>query len=100
MEQCSVPGCTRRKMSAGGDLPPKAWCSMHSKARQGIKPWQAHKKDYCEKCGPEIKYHHCQLDVDHRDGNKANNDPSNYQTLCANCHRLKTFEEKDWAKAG
>jgi 5-methylcytosine-specific restriction endonuclease McrA len=32
-----------------------------------------------------------QLDVDHIDGNHRNNNPENLQTLCANCHRLKTF---------
>ena len=32
----------------------------------------------------------CQLDVDHIDGNHKNNSPLNLQTLCANCHRLKT----------
>jgi 5-methylcytosine-specific restriction endonuclease McrA len=36
-----------------------------------------------------------QLDVDHKDGNRANNDPSNVWTLCANCHRLKTKRNKD-----
>jgi hypothetical protein len=38
----------------------------------------------------------CQLDVDHIDGNRENNDVINLQTLCANCHRLKTYESKDW----
>ena len=47
------------------------------------------KKNNCERCG-FVPEHTCQLDVDHVDGNKANTDPSNYQTLCANCHRLKT----------
>ncbi len=39
--------------------------------------------------------HPCQLDVDHRDGDKANDAPANLQTLCANCHRLKTFLNGD-----
>jgi len=34
--------------------------------------------------------HISQLDVDHIDGDRFNNDPVNLQTLCANCHRLKT----------
>ena len=38
----------------------------------------------------------CQLDIDHIDGNRENNDIINLQTLCANCHRLKTYESKDW----
>jgi 5-methylcytosine-specific restriction endonuclease McrA len=43
----------------------------------------------CEKCG-FIAEDPCQLDVDHIDGNHLNNHPDNLQTLCANCHRLKT----------
>lgn len=52
--------------------------------------YQKFKKDICESCNfkPVDK---CQLDVDHIDGNHNNNDESNLQTLCANCHRLKTF---------
>ena len=57
--------------------------------------WIRHKKDICEQCG-FIPVNKCQLDVDHIDGNKKNNDLSNLQTLCANCHRLKTFLCKDY----
>ena len=53
------------------------------------------KKDHCEWCGfiPVIMD---QLDKDHIDGNKANNADSNFQTLCANCHRLKSALNKDY----
>lgn len=61
----------------------------------------------CKRYGRRLKdthCHHCgfipvdkvQLDVDHIDGNPSNNDPSNIQTLCANCHRLKTKLKQDW----
>lgn len=53
------------------------------------------KKSFCEKCG-FIAKHQMQLDIDHIDGNHKNEDPLNLQTLCANCHRLKTFLEKDF----
>jgi len=58
------------------------------------KYYKLHKKDSCERCGfiPEDL---CQLDVDHIDGHKSNSDPSNLQTLCANCHRLKTKKNQD-----
>lgn len=55
------------------------------------------KKSFCEKCG-FIAEHQMQLDVDHIDGNHKNDDISNLQTLCANCHRLKTYIEKDYNK--
>ena len=55
--------------------------------------YRIYKKSVCIKCGfiPEDA---CQLDVDHIDGNHANNDPNNLQTLCANCHRLKSKRER------
>jgi 5-methylcytosine-specific restriction endonuclease McrA len=67
----------------------------YSKAK--FRHYTQYKKDFCEnpKCIAIIT-HSCQLDVDHIDGNKANNDPSNLMTLCANCHRLKTLLNKDY----
>ena len=53
----------------------------------------------CEFCG-FIPVHPCQLDVDHIDGNKKNTKPENQQTICANCHRLKTLLNKDWVESG
>ena len=49
----------------------------------------------CELCG-FIPVNLVQLDVDHIDGDGSNNDPSNLQTICANCHRLKTHTNQDW----
>ena len=43
----------------------------------------------CEHCN-FVVIHSSQLDIDHIDGNRENNSPQNLQTLCANCHRLKT----------
>ena len=59
-------------------------------------PYRQHKKDSCERCG-FIAVHPCQLDVDHIDGDNKNNELSNLQTLCANCHRYKTFMNQDGA---
>lgn len=52
------------------------------------------KKKYCEYC-KWVALNRCQLDVDHIDGNHYNNEHSNLQTLCANCHRLKTYLNRD-----
>jgi 5-methylcytosine-specific restriction endonuclease McrA len=66
---------------------------MWGASRRRRKPYSAHKTDRCARCGfvPEDS---CQLDVDHLDRDHGNNDPANLQTLCANCHRLKTKRER------
>ena len=39
-------------------------------------------------------------DFDHKDGNRSNNDPSNCQALCPNCHAKKTRGLlKQWKKS-
>lgn len=53
------------------------------------------KLPYCECCSFQAE-HLCQLDVDHIDGNHDNNSHENLQTLCSNCHRLKTWKNKDY----
>lgn len=54
------------------------------------------KGDRCEWPGCTFKIEdRIQLDVDHKDGNRANNDPGNVWTICANHHRLKTKIFKD-----
>jgi len=56
--------------------------------------YQKYKKPHCEFCG-FVAIHAVQLDVDHVDGDRTNNSIDNLQTLCANCHRLKTQMNKD-----
>lgn len=65
------------------------------KATKRQRPYMKFKKGYCESCG-FLPLHSCQLDVDHLDGNHKNNSPENLQTLCANCHRIKTYLNQDW----
>jgi 5-methylcytosine-specific restriction endonuclease McrA len=60
------------------------------------RPYIKHKKGYCENCG-FLPLHSCQLDVDHIDGDHNNNSKDNLRTLCANCHRLKTYLNQDWS---
>ncbi len=77
-------------------------CNKHHELQYGMissgkrKHWRI-KKDHCETCNFKAE-HSCQLDVDHIDGNHDNNEPSNLQTLCSNCHRLKTWKNKDYSK--
>lgn len=51
-----------------------------------------HKALLCQRCG-FVPEHRGQLDVHHKDGDHSNNDPSNLETLCANCHRLVELAE-------
>ena len=55
------------------------------------------RKDHCEICG-FIPVNMGQLDLDNADGNRFNNSVDNLQTLCANCHRLKTILNRDTAR--
>ena len=72
-----------------------------------IHPYRKHRLTYCEnrdgrlgyKCRCKIR-HSAQLQVDHIDGNPSNNKISNLQTLCANCHIVKTHANKDYATEG
>jgi HNH endonuclease len=73
----------------------KACARWSSKKMSNTKNYRIHKKEYCEACGFVAK-HISQLDVDHIDGNSSNNNIDNLQTLCANCHRLKTHENRDY----
>ena len=69
-----------------------------SSCRKGLK-YRSYKGDSCESCG-FVAVLVGQLDVDHIDGDHTNNDISNLQTLCANCHRLKTHLCKDHLSEG
>lgn len=61
--------------------------------RRTIKPYRQHIKAVCERCGflPE---HDCQLQAHHLDGDHGNDEAENIQTLCANCHNLRTFWDR------
>lgn len=92
---CIVEGCNQRRAShGGGKFKPR--CRKHTK--EMFNPaftYRSFKKGFCEECGFVAK-HPCQLDVDHIDGNHENNEEGNLQTLCANCHRLKTALNEEW----
>ena len=99
MKQCQLEEC----LNTFEERSNKKFCSRKCKVKNKDRrvgnskqrQYRRHRKTFCEKCG-FIPVHICQLDVDHIDGNHKNNTESNLQTLCANCHRLKTFQSKDW----
>lgn len=95
---CSVCGPTKIKTRDARMSTLKSKYRCYAVYRRNVVnsryPHAAHKKDYCEHCQFR-PVHSSQLDVDHIDGDRYNNDPANLQTLCANCHRLKTHLSGD-----
>ena len=71
----------------------KIFCNRTCKERNRRKKYLIHRKEYCEQCG-FIPKHICQLDVDHINGIHEDNKINNLQTLCSNCHRLKTMIQR------
>jgi len=94
---CSVCGHTKIKLrDKNNPISSRYRCKTVYKRNidKSQYPYKIHRKESCEKCG-FIPIHISQLDVDHIDGDRWNNNPSNLQTLCANCHRLKTHLNGD-----
>ena len=82
---------TKGRSPAGKQI----WDKLCWRHRQN--DYRQHKKDYCEACG-FVALVAAQLDVDHIDADRSNNTTENLQTLCANCHRLKTHMNEDHLK--
>lgn len=99
MKICSTEGCNNPTPKHGTkhkDGSPRysskcSRCKLDKK--KGVPTYHIYKEDKCCKCG-FVPEHPCQLDVDHIDGDRQNNARENLQTLCANCHRLKTHLER------
>ncbi len=96
--KCVDCGLLARYHTKNPDGTVKYWrniCTMcHKNRGQEQYKYRIHKKTYCQMCG-FIAVHRVQLDVDHIDGNHKNNLIENLQTICANCHRLKTVMNGD-----
>ena len=96
-------GSLERRVCPCGKLTRNAGLDKQGRQRFGVLCWGCHraygytKKGYCEAPGCSfIAVHGIQLEVDHIDGNKRNNKEENLQTLCCNCHRLKTHANNEW----
>ena len=53
----------------------------------------------CSECGFVAKVSP-QLEIDHINGDRTNNDHSNLRTVCCNCHALKSHENGDFRFIG
>ena len=92
---CSVCGPTWIKSAGKFTKKGQRRYKCRKKAAENKKAYRKYKKNCCEFCG-FIAVNPVQLDVDHIDGDNKNNNLNNLQTLCANCHRLKTYLNNDY----
>jgi hypothetical protein len=96
--KCAIEDCNNPRDNAGnGNY--HILCSSHHKAKYRMADWdyKIYRKDYCENIDGRIGYKctstivmDAQLTVDHIDGDNENNQLNNLQTLCFNCHAVKT----------
>lgn len=63
---------------------------------QAVKGYIEQYGDDTSKLGDFIEDWKTTLQVDHIDGNRYNNDPSNHATVCPNVHMLKTQRQQDF----
>lgn len=103
-KRCGVKPARLKHTSSAGFKRFKAECQSCYQARRrqagnpvpkGLSLRKRYLESKCDSCEFEPE-HLIQLQIDHIDGNSANNHPSNLQTLCANCHALKTWTNGDY----
>lgn len=105
--KCIVEGCTMLGQNTGrkrkdGSIYYRKECDLHHRQRYRLGDWvyKSYRKEYCEnidgrlgfKCTSTILKEHFRniLDTDHVNNNHDDNRKCNLQTLCANCHRVKS----------
>ena len=95
-EICLVDGCKNLqekwdKNRHNGKQTYRSICTTHRKLPKTFK------RKRCENisCNWNGKFESYILEVDHIDGDKTNVLESNFQTLCANCHAIKSFQSGD-----
>jgi hypothetical protein len=101
---CGMHGCDNPRDNAGNGSY-HTLCSRHHKEKYKMKGWDYRQYrtevPYCENIDGRLGFicsaiivNECQLTVDHIDGNNTNHPPhgpiENLQTLCFNCHVVKT----------
>tara|TARA_B100000212_G_scaffold59514_1_gene40061 strand:- start:209 stop:571 length:363 start_codon:yes stop_codon:yes gene_type:complete len=102
---CTIPGCGKLQQNKGKTKTGyQAWgkyCQKHNEEKHnyGNGRYTRHKKTWCQLCGkPDNPIGPSCLQVDHIDGNRNNNAAHNLQTLCYECHKLKTANNKDYLR--
>lgn len=88
---CSVCGPTQL-MSDGLRNGERVWKCRVVWQRNNQLEHRKHVQDVCGMCGFQGEL--CQMDINHIDGDFTNNESSNLETLCANCHRLVTYRRR------
>lgn len=95
--KCEISGCDSVNRKRVGRIFRGEYYDRYCQQHMRYKSVGYFRDRVCSRCGfiPEAS---CQLTVDHINGNHKDNSVGNLQTLCTNCHTLKTFVNKEYAR--
>jgi 5-methylcytosine-specific restriction endonuclease McrA len=88
---CAVDGPVKIKVYGNTyrcDVAYRAHQQRMNRDRAG-NTFKDHKTNTCVRCG--FVGDLCQMDLDHINGDRSDHRAENLQTLCSNCHRLKSY---------